>query len=274
MQEPVSRNVSYNITIDSTNAGDFVQLYSPGVKNGVELDGYVTDFLCQAQIRSVAEMIPPVSSDPLASEQQIDNERYAYAATHPGKKLDVYVSTGGDVNTRKKKFSLPIWNRNPQFEISLLDRVTENQAAIIQHGITFWAKIESYNSSAGLAAGDSISFWIAGYEEAQIDITDVTQLQQEFFTILMPLANTEYSFPIPEGAQGYAIKARGDTAAGDVLANIRYAWQPDRVESSNGYDVISTAAEESEVYVAPMVGKTLYLASAVAGVTVLVKIWQ
>lgn len=274
MQETVARNVSYKITIDSTNADDFVELYSPGTKNGVDLDGYLTDFRCDAQIRSTTELIPPEPTDPLASEQKIENEKYAYAADHSGKRLDIYISSGGDVATRKKGFSIILWNRNPQFSTSVLDYITENQAAIIQHGITFWGKIEAYNSPAGLAANDSIAFWIAGYEEAQIDITDVTQLQQSFYTVLMPLANTEYSFPIPEGAQGYAIKARGDTDAGDVLANIRYAWEADKVESANGYDVIGPAAEESEVYVAPMTGKTLYLASATPGVTVLVKIWQ
>lgn len=273
MQEPVSRNFSYKLTFDSTNASGFIELYTPGSKNGVNLDGYITDFRLQAVLRSVDELIPPVSTNPYAGEQELRNLDYAHASESEGKRFDVYTSTGDDLTTRKLMFSVLTWNRTPLFEISLLDYITENQAAIIQHGLKFWGKVESHNSTPGLAAGDSISIWCAGYEEALFDVTDFMNLNEEWHTISMPNANTEYLFAIPDGCQGYSIAARGDTAAGDGLGIIRWSWEPGKVEESTGYAVIATSSEEVEKYLPPMYGKTLYLASPVPNCTVLLKLW-
>lgn len=89
-------------------------------------------------------------------------------------------------------------------------------------------------------------------------------------------ANTEYSHTFPTGTQRIAVKCRGDSAQGDVLGDIRFAWSSGKIAPApaiDGYDVISPYSEWGED-VNFNGAKTLYLASAQNNVVVTVRSWS
>ncbi|MBD1939097.1 hypothetical protein [Microcoleus sp. FACHB-68] len=268
MAEIVPKNVNRSHKILPGQEG-LIELYKPKVINGVPLSGYLADFQVTAVIRSVAEMIPPIP-DAMAGEQEIENEQYALAKSHPGKQLGIYVSTADDP-TPDRKFGVLLWNRNPHFETSLIERFTGGINLLIAEGTTIYGKMENHNSGL-LGAGDSISIWIAAYEEGSVSAVDIGNLRQVIYTLNLENANQEYNFTIPDGCQGYIFKCRGDEEAGDVLANIKYSWQPGKVTSADGYDFLPATSEESEPYLPPMFNKTLYFASYAANTVIVIKL--
>lgn len=95
--------------------------------------------------------------------------------------------------------------------------------------------------------------------------------------ITMGAANVEYSFTLPMQAKRYAIKARG--GPNDELARIRFAFVPGIVASGistvdDGYDTIYPDSEESDQQLQLTSPFTIYFASEIPNVTVVIKYWR
>ena len=98
-------------------------------------------------------------------------------------------------------------------------------------------------------------------------------------TLALVTANTQYSFNLPAGTKRYAFKCRGDSAMGDVTANVRYAWATGLVAPATGagnpttnYNVLAAGAEEAadDFFAAQ---QTIFFASDLDGVTLAVRTW-
>ena len=256
--------------INSTN---HQLLYKPGKIGEAQLFGYVVDFQLFADLRSIPEVALP-KSEPLASEAEMAEAFYELPKNNFFKKIGIY-SSADDGATFERHFGCYLFNRRPYFYVDLLPNLTK--AASLQIGkdgrtgepISIWGRVEpdnnEENNTGGTTFNDSISVWISANEEAP-RLTNVKSV-----TLVARLTNAlqSYVLTIPEGLLSYSFKVRDNP--GDVIAPIKFSWQPGLVDAGSGYS-LDPSAEESESGVF-LVGKKLYLMSDTPGVTVIFKGW-
>ena len=243
-----------------------ILIYQPQTKNGVPLTGYIGDFLIVASMPQHRELILPVPALEDSEEKKL-NDEYEFAKTHECAMLEVYSGEESGGIVRKTLIDkVAIWNRQPLYRASILERLTTQKYYIVPPGKTLWARIAV--SSEGLPDnvypwlellnGEYINIVIRAYEEGLFSIADLADLRQQFYTLNLVQTNAEYEFTLPAGCQGYSFKCRGDIAAGDAISAIKYSWQQGMVLGTSGYDVLPESNEESEFYTPPMKERKIY----------------
>jgi hypothetical protein len=87
------------------------------------------------------------------------------------------------------------------------------------------------------------------------------------YNVTLTLANTEYSQALPAGTRKVVFRCRS-------AADVRYAWVTGKVAGLTApYQTLKTGAEYATDGI-NLTGRTLYLASASAGVVVEIEAWQ
>lgn len=263
MSEIVFQNVSKTPEINASDSGAFKLLYTPGTKNGIALDGFLSDFRAFAKITSIPESTnvypTPTEEKPYFSEQEISQYQYQLLSASNVKNLELFTSESLE-GPKSYKFSLPLINRKPHIEIDIHSSFTKNAYLQVPANFCFWGKVDN------LSGTDILSFWVSAYEEGLIDISDVGMLQETFYTLTLQ-ANTVTTFDFPDGTQGYSFKCRGDTPP----SGIAWAWQQSYF-TENKYDYLPPYSEES-AWIFPSLNRSLYL-RAESNCTLIIKIWR
>lgn len=267
MLEPVFVNRNLSPEINSLNQE--VLLYTPSVKDGIPLEGYLFDLRLFAKLPSIQELKfakpAPTEEKPYYSETEIEQYQYNLISENfPHKLLEIYFSEG--LNGEKKyKFSLPLFHRKPHLEINLLERLTNNPSLMVQNGTHIWGKC-----SLSLGTSDLISFFIAAYEEGYQQFSGIANLV-EYRSVITLTPNQPYTVSIPDNTQAYSFKCRG--AGDEIIAPIKWAWSLDSL-TNNLFDYLPAYSEEnSAIY--PTKNKQLFLMSeSELPVTVLLKTWR
>lgn len=262
MAEIVFQNISATPSIAAAETGQYKLLYSPGTKNTVALDGFISDFRCFATIRSVAEMVNlspiPTEQKPYYSESEIEQYQYGLLGAANVKSLQIHTSRGLTAE-KEYKFALPLFNRKPHHEIDIHSRFTKNAYFQVSAGLHIWGKID------GLTGTDILTFWISAYEEGSLDISDIGMLKEDFYTLQLQ-ADTVTTFNFPNGTQGYSFKCRADVAQ----SGIAWAWQESSL--TNNYDYLPAFSEES-AWIFPSLNRALFLKPE-SNCTLIVKLWR
>lgn len=260
---------SGNSVIDSPQL-----IYKPGMIGQQQLHGYLVDLSIQADLRSIAEVVIPSSvNNPLEMEVDAAQTYYDLPKTNPYKKLGFYTSSNG--SDFQRLFGIYLFNRRPFFQIDLISKLTRAASAMFGvdgrsgEAIALYACLESEdgiaNNTGNLSGSDSLSFWVAANEEAP----NALAINPILLTCAIQIPELQFALPIPEGTLSYSFKIRNKP--GDIIAPIRYAWQPGIVATGGGYS-LDPGAEESESGVF-LLEKTLYFAASEAGVVVEFRGW-
>lgn len=262
-----------------------IEIYKPGQKGGIPLTGYVSDFYVVAFLPDHRELILPVPSVEDVEEKKA-NDEYNFAKRHDSAMLEVFIKDDA-TNTTTLIDKIALWCRYPLYRASLLERFTSQSSLVIPPGKSLLARIANprndfYLDNDGikqpvfytdLHSDEYVNILVKSYEEGAIQISDLADLTQRFYTLKLENPHTEYSFSLPDGCQGYAFKCRGDVAVGDTITPVRYSWQPGKVTGTEGYDILPENSEEGESYIPPLTGKTFYFSSPVA-TTLTIKILE
>lgn len=155
MPEIIFQNTTTAPTVTTGDSGQFKLLYSPGEKNGIALDGFISDFRCFGTIRSVSELVNakpvPTTEKPYYSESEIEQYEYNLLGGSNYKSLQIYTSQSL-TDEKSYKFSLPIFNRKPHVELDIHSRFTKNTLLQVPASFCIWGKIDN------LGTGDNLSF--------------------------------------------------------------------------------------------------------------------
>lgn len=269
------KNTGKGVIFNAANSGTAQLLYTPGQKNGVNLSGYIVDMLAKARIRSLTELVPTAVAA-LATRSDQSADFYEIAKTHPSKRFMLYLEYPHSPGVLFDQGEALLWNRRPYYSLNLIPRLTTRNTAMIGEGCKVWGKFEDDPATTwnGLLEGtDTVTINIAASEESpSSDSFEVANPEIKMVTLAE--ANKEYPLVIPDGTRRYYLKCRGDAGVNDVVADVRYSWVAGIVATRNGsYEILPAAVEDGEdkVY---LVGKTLYLASGAANVTVILRIWK
>ncbi|MCT7949999.1 hypothetical protein NG798_09390 [Ancylothrix sp. C2] len=261
--EPVFLN--RNLSPEITSINQEVLLYTPSIKDSIPLEGYLFDMRLFAKLPSIQELKfakpAPTEQKPYYSETEIEQYQYNLVSENfPHKLLEIYFSEG--LNGEKKyKFSVPLFHRKPHQEVNLLEILTNNPSLMVQNGTHIWGK-------CSLSADDSISFFMAAYEEGYQQFSDIANLV-EYRSLVTLTANQPHTFSLPDNTQAYSFKCRG--AGGEIVAPIKWAWSLNDL-SDNLFDYLPAHSEEhSAIY--PTKSKQLFFQSDTT-VTLLVKTWR
>ncbi|MBW4680201.1 MAG: hypothetical protein KME19_08960 [Microcoleus vaginatus WJT46-NPBG5] len=275
---PFFENKGKGILFNAANSGTLQLLYTPGQKDGVDLSGYIVDFLMKCKIRSIPELIPSAAAA-LSTRSEQSAAFYDVAKTHPSKRFILYFEYPEQPGIYFDQGEALLWNRNPYYSLNLIPRLTIRNTVMVGKGVKVWGKFEDDPTTTwnGLLSGsDIVTINIAASEEAPS--SDAFQLADpEIKTLTLTDANTEYPLIIPSGTRRFYMKCRGDLTRPepiDPIADFRYAWISGIVATRTGdYEVVAANVEEGEsgVY---LVNKTLYLASSTPGVVVIGRFWK
>lgn len=127
-----------------------------------------------------------------------------------------------------------------------------------------------------LAAVNGLGASINGITVAQNRLISNTPTIQN---VQLITADQQYSVMLPSGTKRFAFKCRGD--AGDVMASVRYAWQPGKAAPATGagagidsYDVLAPGMELEESSVSLTSDTLLYFASNMPNVMMSIRRWS
>ncbi|MCT7948441.1 hypothetical protein NG798_01430 [Ancylothrix sp. C2] len=194
-------------------------LYTPSIKDSIPLEGYLFDMRLFAKLPSIQELkfAKPASTEqkPYYSETKIEQYQYNLVSENfPHKLLEIYFSEG--LNGEKKyKFSVPLFHRKPHQEVNLLEILTNNPS-LVQNGTHIWGK-------CSLSADDSISFFMAAYEEGYQQFSDIANLV-EYRSLVTLTANEPHTFSLPDNTQAYSFKCRGAGQIGWGIGKAILNW--------------------------------------------------
>jgi len=86
------------------------------------------------------------------------------------------------------------------------------------------------------------------------------------YNVTLTVADTEYSYPLPSSTREFRIKCR-------TLYDVRYAWEEGKVAGPVAPYATLSAGLEYRGDDSDITGKSIYLASGTAGVTIEIEIW-
>lgn len=156
--------------LDSSNNGQMVELYSPGIYKGIPLDGYLIDCIINIDLPSI-EKLPRIDTySALMTQEEKDSAWYEATKSHPAKQINFYASNA-DFPNPNHLFSVACFRQDPCYQESLLPSFTSNRFRSIPYGTTIYAQSADYNSGL-LGTGDIVTFQLVVSEEVSLALNE------------------------------------------------------------------------------------------------------
>lgn len=154
--------------LTQANNNDLVQLYTPGTKDGLPLNGYILDFIATINISSITELPRQEFPQPLATQNEIEDKFYEDTKDVPNKQIAFYRQCANN-SEPIRLFGMTLWNQRPDYQEDLIPALTRWTTAAIAPGTKIFCKMQP-SASGLLAEGDEITFHLTVSEEADTSL--------------------------------------------------------------------------------------------------------
>lgn len=158
------------IKITSANNGQFVDVYTPSVIDGYQLDGMIQEFFLTVELKSINALsdIPLPEGSGLMTREEVQADFRTKAQTSPSKIVSLYYEKNG--------FTVPCtaiqcFRQDPFYQEELLQYISSKGRLGIEKGVKIKARVEDFGSGL-LGAGDVVSFFLVAEESKILDVID------------------------------------------------------------------------------------------------------
>lgn len=155
--------------LTSAQNNQMLELYTPSIIDGHQLDGVIWDFFVHIEFKSITELgeIPLPDGSGLMTKEELRADFKTRTENSPAKVLSLYYEVNGVTVPATKVLC---YRQDPSYQEEMLQYLTTKSKVGLAFGTKLKATIEPFNNGGLLGDGDIVSFWLVIEETKNLDV--------------------------------------------------------------------------------------------------------